>query len=1033
MNRSTNHKLFSFPFASSEFPAEPIGSRSCEPRRFTCLWLTLLLLMGGMGGRLQADIAWVFEVEFSSGSRAEGKFLSDGSESDLLGTGTLNLDPGLLLEFSWTGSTVFETAAFVGTSEFKNSRFTWDRDLQEVTSIWVGSPASGGYPLQWGSGASGTDLFQLQLTGSPSIRDGDGAPDSGYPAQVGSIVTLCLKPETISCDEPPLRWAFDVEFSSGVMASGVFESSGSASDLQGSGDVAFAAGDLVTFSWAGTTIFETADFVGASEYHGTQFTWDRDLEEVTGIWVGNSGNVGYPLQWGSGAPGTDLFQVQLSGSPSIRDQDGLPDSGNPSEVGAIVSVCIRPESGQCPPPLPEPLAWEFEVEFSSGSRATGRFDSNGVASDLEGSGVLDLLAGRLLEFEWVGVGAFETADFVGTLEFRSAGFTWDRDLEEVTAIWVGTPGNVGYPLQWGTGAPGTDLFQVQLSGSPSIRDHDGLPDSGDPSEVGSIVSLCIRPETMPCAPPPPPEPLAWYFEVEFSSGSRATGLFGSDGTESDLEGSGLLELAADQLLEFEWDGVGAFESADFVGTSEFRNAGFTWDRDLEEVTAIWVGTPGNVGHPLQWGDGAAGTDLFQLQLSGSPSIRDHDGLPDSGDPSEVGSIVSLCIRPASGQCPPPPPEPLAWYFEVEFSSGSHVTGVFDSNAVEADLSGTGLLELEANRLLGFEWDGVGAFETADFVGTTEFQGTGFTWDRDLQEVTGIWLGSPGNVGYPLQWGSGAAGTDLFQLQLFGSPSIRDHDGLPDSGDPAEVGSIVSLTLQPFVSFPSDRRLVMRFEEGAGLTTNDISIYGHVGQLREDVFFSTDVGCFLEQGQTTNNQYALAFDGAWDAVEIPDAASLQPVGALTVEALVQTDAVVEGGAIVGRQYGAVGTDAFRNSWQIGVSGGVLWFGVTDDQGVSGTIYHRVGFDDSEWRHLAGIWDTNSLQLYLDGVLVAVQPFSGSGTLGYLVSNPVLVGADDDGLGVGAVVPFTGLIDEVRVTSRALAPHELLMICGSGGGQ
>lgn len=67
----------------------------------------------------------------------------------------------------------------------------------------------------------------------------------------------------------------------------------------------------------------------------------------------------------------------------------------------------------------------------------------------------------------------------------------------------------------------------------------------------------------------------------------------------------------------------------------------------------------------------------------------------------------------------------------------------------------------------------------------------------------------------------------------------------------------------------------------------------------------------------------------------------------------------------------------------------------------------------WHHLAGVFDGSEVRTYLDGVLVARKAAEGTRKIR---RTPLLIGAEVDGLGE-AVDPFTGSVDEVRISSEA----------------
>ncbi|MEM6795016.1 MAG: PQQ-dependent sugar dehydrogenase [Acidobacteriota bacterium] len=78
----------------------------------------------------------------------------------------------------------------------------------------------------------------------------------------------------------------------------------------------------------------------------------------------------------------------------------------------------------------------------------------------------------------------------------------------------------------------------------------------------------------------------------------------------------------------------------------------------------------------------------------------------------------------------------------------------------------------------------------------------------------------------------------------------------------------------------------------------------------------------------------------------------------------------------------------------------------------------------WTHAAAVWDGQDMRLYKDGVLVGSTPKTGAVATDPTV--PVAIGDQPQG---GR--PFDGVIDEVRLYSRALSPAELdVLITGEG---
>jgi len=76
----------------------------------------------------------------------------------------------------------------------------------------------------------------------------------------------------------------------------------------------------------------------------------------------------------------------------------------------------------------------------------------------------------------------------------------------------------------------------------------------------------------------------------------------------------------------------------------------------------------------------------------------------------------------------------------------------------------------------------------------------------------------------------------------------------------------------------------------------------------------------------------------------------------------------------------------------------------------------------WYHIAGTWDGANVRLYTDGVLVA-GPTAKTGTFDVNAATAA-VGILDQG-----TIPFGGLMDDLRVYSRALSASEIATLAGS----
>jgi hypothetical protein len=96
-------------------------------------------------------------------------------------------------------------------------------------------------------------------------------------------------------------------------------------------------------------------------------------------------------------------------------------------------------------------------------------------------------------------------------------------------------------------------------------------------------------------------------------------------------------------------------------------------------------------------------------------------------------------------------------------------------------------------------------------------------------------------------------------------------------------------------------------------------------------------------------------------------------------------------------------------------GITWWQSADAYGVNGAT--AVGFD--EWHHVAGSFDGENINIYLDGILDGTQattePIGAN-------EQPVLIGNNPYDLNRW----WDGLIDEVVIYNRALSAHEIIYL-------
>lgn len=84
------------------------------------------------------------------------------------------------------------------------------------------------------------------------------------------------------------------------------------------------------------------------------------------------------------------------------------------------------------------------------------------------------------------------------------------------------------------------------------------------------------------------------------------------------------------------------------------------------------------------------------------------------------------------------------------------------------------------------------------------------------------------------------------------------------------------------------------------------------------------------------------------------------------------------------------------------------------------------EQGKWRHIAGVYDGATMRLYIDGVLVQSKSHSSGGDLDSYSAHMVTMGNS-----VSGYRQFNGLLDDVRVYSRALSVGQIARLYGLVG--
>jgi len=212
--------------------------------------------------------------------------------------------------------------------------------------------------------------------------------------------------------------------------------------------------------------------------------------------------------------------------------------------------------------------------------------------------------------------------------------------------------------------------------------------------------------------------------------------------------------------------------------------------------------------------------------------------------------------------------------------------------------------------------------------------------------------------------------------------------------------------------------------------SDATIAGLVAWFPMDDVASTFVSCMPDaighhDGTCVGNMPAKvpgAIDGAYKFdgmlnIRIADDADLD-TPAFTVaywQNLVPSPAMKADGyeCSVNRVYGTAADD----SWQVcAETQGTFW--KVGDASSASIDMVQVG----EWHHIAITFDGATFTIWLDGTSLG----TGAATVASEPTDPIVLGMDLDGDGVGTFMPsatFDGLLDDLRFYNRALSPAEV----------
>ena len=256
--------------------------------------------------------------------------------------------------------------------------------------------------------------------------------------------------------------------------------------------------------------------------------------------------------------------------------------------------------------------------------------------------------------------------------------------------------------------------------------------------------------------------------------------------------------------------------------------------------------------------------------------------------------------------------------------------------------------------------------------------------------------------FSISWTTGGVSNGAHTL------SARARDAAGNTALAANIAVTVSNTVAVPSSSPStlprpELVAAYSFNEGSGAAVADASGNNNTGTLGTGVTWTG-------QGRFGS---ALVFNGA-GFVTIPAAASLNLTTAMTLEAWVYPTATASTWSTVlmkeqpGEFVYTLYAGARPNRPHVFFNTGTSAKSERTTIGAQALLVNT-------WSHLAGTYDGATLKLYVNGVLVASNPFTG----------PILTSTGALRIGGNGIWKefFQGRIDEVRIYSRALSSTEV----------
>lgn len=381
-----------------------------------------------------------------------------------------------------------------------------------------------------------------------------------------------------------------------------------------------------------------------------------------------------------------------------------------------------------------------------------------------------------------------------------------------------------------------------------------------------------------------------------------------------------------------------------------------------------------------WTSGINGTGLLFDGLDDSVCVGDSDDL----DLTNQGTLEAWIKTLGNGDYYSIICKAIGWkYHEFAYCFewdkpvwGGRLLLVFDDGVNQQELiSNTPILDNEFHHVAA-TWDG----NTIDIFIDGEL-------DASIEQQV-----IPRGTDYPLCVGNLGGSMNSFE-------GVIDEVRISNVAlDPSEF--LYQLPSIPTVAY-------WKFDEGTGTIAHDETGI-HNGTLVNGPLWTTGI-----------NGNALWFDGINDYVVVPDSSSFSSLDQMTVEASIKLDSFNPGvkhivGKADGRPYHP------GDEWSLQILDHTIAFYVSNGSTIYSSLFRaeaEVNETDT-WYYITGVWNGTNFALYINDKLAD----SGTSLQGTSQDSnvPVYIGAMPD----WSWTFFDGIIDEVRISNKALNPSEFL---------